>query len=1447
MKRTVTKLISLLLVAVMCFAMLPVQAFAWGKMTHVYTANEIIQSGLYRSSVQYEDRYYDFTIPEEFSDAINSYPDAFRAGALGPDVYPDILTGQMYIHPADPGIDSGMWVTYLCDAVNKMGKDTESRKIALSFTLGCILHYCGDLFGHDFVNTFSGGAFPSVASTEMLDIKSERLNNVLSHMSVESYMDELIYPSYSASNGKIDAPNFFIQNTMVFNGSPAAGLATPYRYYPELRLQDIDTGDIWLISDILDNILDGLYDNGTNNVPPHYTAMAALRRYISKRADKYRENMEPISAGITRFYDEWAEDVDKGIAKFIECSDNIASRMVTKEKNPLIEKKKQEELESEHNYFVNLINHEAEEKALESGVTQEQLDWLKEQSTLGIDGESLVDEIMRELIRDGVVTQEMLNKSDSSIMIIKEELGYWWDEYGIYMLGIPDIMIDGIEIPIIGDIVDLVLLGPVWDLIMQEIKKLVADEIVEVCTGWVGKATGLSNAEVGQSVSALISKVNDRLEDPRLQLDHEDNPYQPSEHNFMDLNAYMKNLSEKEYDKFEALHNTLTMFKLVLMGPDNYSNFVQQFASTQQTAYQKNIGHVEVSALDLRIKTSDLYQAGTDDNIYVTVYRVGPGGGMTKVAHKLLDKSGSNDFEAGDEETYIVELGKAVKLEEIAVSLSKTPAFDFLPSFTDDWSCESITVLPMYSGSFAVEAYIQLAGIKLQGIWKDVDMNFSEALNVKGNQNPQSLPVTNLQVTVHVADVQWAGSDSDIYMVARYGNELWAKVCLDKPMNNDLERGETETYNIPITYINSDNRIQGIPLNELTLEIKHEGIDGANWKSVEITPCYGKVPLIENKLTIGGKQFENATWSLGVQKRLKNATYAQYAPIEYEYETCLDDGLLFFMDSLDGGEEWVDINNELWNNRTMREDIFLRLFKGFTPEIEYTGKDEFLKGAAPVISLDLAGQWNGVSMERRSQVKDFEHKTPVEGSAIIELFNEKNQSVYKADNVSVSDGKLAHTVSINERMTTGMYDVQVTYLPDPENPLYGQTVEIFEDAFKYEVGPLAITEQPRDAYSNIGKKVEFTVEVVGGKTPYTYCWQVQKNNGVWTDADASWSVGYNYKPFGFLAAEDQFTADYKYRCIITDDAGASVTSDTVKVVELKPFIITKQPEDVTVETGEAAKLFVEVSGGVPPYKYVWQLLRKDGIWFTVRNDSSYSGQGTDSLTMVSEHPGSVAIRCLIQDATEEVLESKEAMIIRKESPLAASVTPTDVPIDILGGTARFTVKATGGQGPYTYNWKTSANIGAKKTWVDVTDSKVNKGQGTDTLRCTPNQIGTYEYYCIVTDSAGNTVDTETVSVTVKPLEVKINDGAEKYTISYIKDESVVLKANATGGLGPYTCTWYEVGFDESKLDYDWIPVHTGSSYEVGPWFSHEIRLEVTDAKGNTVMTSVWIEVIDKIN
>ena len=41
MKRIITKCISILLAAIMFFSVFPMEAYAWGKMTHVYTANVI--------------------------------------------------------------------------------------------------------------------------------------------------------------------------------------------------------------------------------------------------------------------------------------------------------------------------------------------------------------------------------------------------------------------------------------------------------------------------------------------------------------------------------------------------------------------------------------------------------------------------------------------------------------------------------------------------------------------------------------------------------------------------------------------------------------------------------------------------------------------------------------------------------------------------------------------------------------------------------------------------------------------------------------------------------------------------------------------------------------------------------------------------------------------------------------------------------------------------------------------------------------------------------------------------------------------------------------------------------------------------------------------------------------------------------------------------------------
>ena len=109
--------------------------------------------------------------------------------------------------------------------------------------------------------------------------------------------------------------------------------------------------------------------------------------------------------------------------------------------------------------------------------------------------------------------------------------------------------------------------------------------------------------------------------------------------------------------EFEAFYNTMVMFKLILMGPDNFNNFVKTVSGKTPTVYnQLKTAYVSATGLDLEITTADFVNAGTDSDIYVTVYEIADSGKKVQVAKKLLDISYYNDFEPGAKDKYFVEL-----------------------------------------------------------------------------------------------------------------------------------------------------------------------------------------------------------------------------------------------------------------------------------------------------------------------------------------------------------------------------------------------------------------------------------------------------------------------------------------------------------------------------------------------------------------------------------------------------------------------------------------------------------------------------------------------------------------------------------------------------------------------------------------------------------------------
>ena len=121
--------------------------------------------------------------------------------------------------------------------------------------------------------------------------------------------------------------------------------------------------------------------------------------------------------------------------------------------------------------------------------------------------------VCMELVLSGAISMEMLDTNGSAITIIKEELSYWMDEYGNYMLFIPDFIIDGIEIPIVGDLMNIITdlfklpLYPIFEIIKGAIKNLFANLVINYCAGLVMDVTGWDAVESRDNLIELVEQI----------------------------------------------------------------------------------------------------------------------------------------------------------------------------------------------------------------------------------------------------------------------------------------------------------------------------------------------------------------------------------------------------------------------------------------------------------------------------------------------------------------------------------------------------------------------------------------------------------------------------------------------------------------------------------------------------------------------------------------------------------------------------------------------------------------------------------------------------------------------------------------------------------------------------------------------------------------------------
>lgn len=144
-----------------------------------------------------------------YAAALRAHPKAFLVGSLGPDAFPDVVAGQMVIHPSTPGgWGTAEWLKHLLLDTSLSGEE-------LAFTLGYLTHAASDVFAHTYVNRYAGDLFELVehewAAVRHINIESF-ISNYLPATSGGIVPSELVRPG-----DKVEVPEDLLLRKFLLN------------------------------------------------------------------------------------------------------------------------------------------------------------------------------------------------------------------------------------------------------------------------------------------------------------------------------------------------------------------------------------------------------------------------------------------------------------------------------------------------------------------------------------------------------------------------------------------------------------------------------------------------------------------------------------------------------------------------------------------------------------------------------------------------------------------------------------------------------------------------------------------------------------------------------------------------------------------------------------------------------------------------------------------------------------------------------------------------------------------------------------------------------------------------------------------------------------------------------------------------------------------------------
>ncbi len=317
-----------------------------------------------------------------------------------------------------------------------------------------------------------------------------------------------------------------------------------------------------------------------------------------------------------------------------------------------------------------------------------------------------------------------------------------------------------------------------------------------------------------------------------------------------------------------------------------------------------------------------------------------------------------------------------------------------------------------------------------------------------------------------------------------------------------------------------------------------------------------------------------------------------------------------------------------------------------------------------------------------------------------------------------------------------------------------------------------ISKQPQSIASAPGKDVQFTVTATGESLSYQ--WQVcEAGKTTWKNSPAT---GNQTATLTIPATTSR--NGYKYRCVVTNKAGKTVSAAATLTVATAPKITT-QPTSVTKAAGSGNATFKVVASGTG-LSYQWQYLAPGGSW----KNSPATGNTTATLTVpATMDRNGYKYRCIVKNAGGSVTSSAATLTVTAAKP-TITTQPSNASV-AEGSNATFKVVASGTG--LSYQWQVSTNGGSSWSNSPATGNKT----ATLTVPATMSRNG-YKYRCNVTNSGGTTTS-----------------AAATLTVTSGKPAITTQPANATVKAGSNAT--FKVVASGAGLTYQWQVCEAGSS------------------------------------